>query len=452
MYASNNNGICIDTVTLSSGIEVLPSPIADFIISPLDGCKPLTGVDFINQSIAADFYNWDFSNGNTSNSFNANENFYNDGIYNISLRVSNSLGCVDSIFKSLEVFPKPIADFTFTNSDPCYQPTDLTFNNSSTGGSIYDWDFGNSQTSNIQNPTVSYVNPGIYNIGLIVENSFGCKDTIENSFEALQVPIADFVLSDDTICVGDSVIFISQSQYTDFINWDLSNGYTSNSFNFTYEFLDTTTVDVNLQAFSNNGCSDTIQVASSVVVINSPVADFYFTDSLDPFYILTGTLHLNNLSQNSTSYIWEFYNGDLFSDFNLQYEYQYSSEGNYPIILSAINACSLDTMMLYHKGIYESGVFVPNSIIPDEIDSDVNQFRPVAVGLRDYRFMIFDTFGNLIWEDSELDYEGKPMNSWYGDLDNNGNVLKQDVYIWKIVGTFKNGVKLNKTGTVTLIR
>jgi hypothetical protein len=150
--------------------------------------------------------------------------------------------------------------------------------------------------------------------------------------------------------------------------------------------------------------------------------------------------------------MWEFYNGDLFSDFNLQYEYQYSSEGNYPIILSAINACSLDTMMLYHKGIYESGVFVPNSIIPDEIDSDVNQFRPVAVGLRDYRFMIFDTFGNLIWEDSELDYEGKPMNSWYGDLDNDGNVLKQDVYIWKIVGTFKNGVKLNKTGTVTLIR
>jgi hypothetical protein len=44
------------------------------------------------------------------------------------------------------------------------------------------------------------------------------------------------------------------------------------------------------------------------------------------------------------------------------------------------------------------------------------------------------------------------MNSWYGDLDNDGNILKQDVYIWKIVGTFKNGVKLNKTGTVTLIR
>jgi len=452
MYASNNNGICIDTVALNSGIEVLPSPIADFIISPLDGCKPLIGVDFINQSIAADFYNWDFSNGNTSNSFNANENFYNDGIYNISLRVSNSLGCVDSIFKSLEVFPKPTADFTFTNTDPCYQPTELTFNNSSTGASIYDWDFGNSQSSNIQNPTVSYVNPGNYDIGLIVENLFGCKDTIEDSFEALQVPIADFTLSDDTICVGDSVIFISQSQYADFINWDLSNGYNSSFLNFIYEFLDTTTVDVNLQAFSINGCSDTIQVASSVVVINSPVADFYFTDSLDPFYILTGTLHLNNLSQNSTSYIWEFYNGDLFSDFNLQYEYQYSSEGNYPIILSAINACSLDTMMLYHKGIYESGVFVPNSIIPDEIDSDVNQFRPVAVGLRDYRFMIFDTFGNLIWEDTELDFEGKPMNSWYGDLDNDGNILKQDVYIWKVVGTFKNGVKLNKTGTVTLIR
>ena len=96
---------------------------------------------------------------------------------------------------------------------------------------------------------------------------------------------------------------------------------------------------------------------------------------------------------------------------------------------------------------------VPETVdLTDEIDSDVNQFRPVAVGLRDYRFMIFDTFGNLIWEDTELDFEGKPMNSWYGDLDNDGNILKQDVYIWKVVGTFKNGIKLNKTGTVTLIR
>ena len=109
-------------------------------------------------------------------------------------------------------------------------------------------------------------------------------------------------------------------------------------------------------------------------------------------------------------------------------------------------------MMLYHKVIYENGIFIPNAIIPDEIDSDVNQFRPVAVGLREYRLMIFDTFGNLIWEDSDLDFEGKPKNSWKGDLNKDGNILKQDVYVWKVVGTFKNGNKINKTGTVTLIR
>ena len=146
------------------------------------------------------------------------------------------------------------------------------------------------------------------------------------------------------------------------------------------------------------------------------------------------------------------FNGDILYDSVLNYDYQYNSESNYPIILSAINSCAVDTMILFHKVVYENGIFVPNTIIPDEIDPDVNQFRPVAIGLRDYKIMIFDTFGNLIWEDSDLDFEGKPVRSWKGDLNNNGVILKQDVYVWKVIGTFKNGNKINKTGTVTLIR
>jgi hypothetical protein len=108
--------------------------------------------------------------------------------------------------------------------------------------------------------------------------------------------------------------------------------------------------------------------------------------------------------------------------------------------------------MAFHKVFNEKGIFVPNAIIPDETDPDLNQFRPIAKGLKNYHIMIFDTFGNLIWEDKELDFEGKPSNSWYGDLDSDGNILKQDVYIYKVKGKYKDGNPILKTGTITIIR
>ena len=286
----------------------------------------------------------------------------------------------------------------------------------------------------------------------------------------MQVPIADFVLSDDTICVGDSVIFISQSQYTDFINWDLSNGYTSNSFNFTYEFLDTTTVDVNLQAFSNNGCSDTIQVASSIIVINPPIADFFIADTnYNPNFPFAGSLTFSNSSLNSDFYYWDFSNNDESYETNPTYEFNFNGLTTSNFILYAYNGCGYDTATLKYEINYEKGLFVPNAIYPDDLESGINTFNAVATGLYFFHIKIFDTYGNLLWESDALNDKGEPTGGWDGTF--NGKKLYQDVYVWKVEAIFKDkevwkgidrsndenlpGFYLNKifkTGTVTVIR
>ena len=66
------------------------------------------------------------------------------------------------------------------------------------------------------------------------------------------------------------------------------------------------TLDVSLYVFNDNGCNDSLAINNSAVSILSPIANFNFTDSLDPFFPLTGTLYLNNNSSNANSYIWEF--------------------------------------------------------------------------------------------------------------------------------------------------
>ncbi|MFH0893576.1 MAG: choice-of-anchor L domain-containing protein [Bacteroidota bacterium] len=63
--------------------------------------------------------------------------------------------------------------------------TTVNFTDLTTGSVQWYWDFGNGTTSNLQNPTVSYENPGVYNIMLIVTNANNCTDTIIKSIEIL---------------------------------------------------------------------------------------------------------------------------------------------------------------------------------------------------------------------------------------------------------------------------
>ena len=133
--------------SLSTSLEVLPSPTAAFDVNPDSGCQPLINVAFINQSLGADSYIWNFGNGNSSSSLNSTEQYFNSGNFQISLHVSNIHNCQDSAFSTIQVFPKPVADFLYTNSDPCIQPTQISTTNFSAGAVNYYWDFGNGQTS-----------------------------------------------------------------------------------------------------------------------------------------------------------------------------------------------------------------------------------------------------------------------------------------------------------------
>ena len=70
--------------------------------------------------------------------------------------------------------------------------------------------------------------------------------------------------------------------------------------------------------------------------------------------------------------------------------------------------------------------------------------------------------GNLLWESTALDAEGRPTEHWDGKYTKNGNQLPMDVYVWKASGVFKDGSiwqgmdygnGIPKTyGTVTIIK
>lgn len=116
---------------------------------------------------------------------------------------NNSYNCNLGIFKiNLEyIFPIASAPVPFI----CL-PDSVSFQNNSSGGNTYYWDFGDGDTSSLFNPTHVYADTGDYLVTLIVSDSTGCMppDTAELIIDVYR-PKLITIQPVDTICVGDTV-------------------------------------------------------------------------------------------------------------------------------------------------------------------------------------------------------------------------------------------------------
>ncbi|HZH85776.1 MAG TPA: PKD domain-containing protein [Brumimicrobium sp.] len=78
---------------------------------------------------------------------------------------------------SVEV-TEPIVDFIGTMNG-----MSVSFNSTPTGFDSYQWDFGDGNSSNLENPTHSYSNAGIYTVVLNVADTNGCHASLEKTLD-----------------------------------------------------------------------------------------------------------------------------------------------------------------------------------------------------------------------------------------------------------------------------
>ena len=93
------------------------------------------------------------------------------------------------------------ADFDVVSETQGCAPFVVEFTDISSGGTSWVWDFGNGFTSNEQNPTYVYSQPGFYTVSLTVSD--GTSSDIETKFSLIRVnpsPIADFSVDDEIGC------------------------------------------------------------------------------------------------------------------------------------------------------------------------------------------------------------------------------------------------------------
>ncbi len=290
----------------------------------------------INAGFAGSTYQW--NNGSTAQTITVS----NAGNYNVTITDAN--GCSGTVTNTVMVNVLPLADFTPNNvciNDPMLFHDISTINN----GSItsWNWNFGDGNVSQQQNPQHIYQSTGTWTVSLIVTSNSGCADTVTKNFSVYPLPTVNFIAANS--CQMQSVQFtdlssIAVGNLTGW-NWNFGDGNYSSQQNPSHPYQNPGTYFVTLNVTTAGGCSDSL--VKQVIVYPKPDANFTATQ-----ICLNSPTSFTNTSSVTggtiTNWLWDFGNGLLSAQQNPSYTYAAAGTYNVSLIITTSNGCS-DTII-----------------------------------------------------------------------------------------------------------
>ncbi len=302
---------CADTHT--AVVTVFSKPSASFTINAPSGCSPIAAT-FTNNSIGSTSFIWTFGDGASSNSSaTVISHIYTNSTLllqtnTVQLVAINSAGCRDSTSLNVQIYPKPIFNFTMVPSSGC-SPLNINFP-LVLGAVSYTWDYGDgSSLSNVANPSHTFTNSTIsdltYTVQLIASNAFSCIDTTYGYPVVYSNPLSNFAFTQTVGCSPLAVSFTNTSVSASTYLWKFGDGTTSTSPNSFHTYSNSSNVSnqsysCTLIAINSNGCKDSI--IQPILVYYNSKADFTVdTPSCSP-----KTLTFINTSLGAINFNWDF--------------------------------------------------------------------------------------------------------------------------------------------------
>jgi len=323
---------CSDTLIRINYIEIL-GPVANFTASANQPCLESV-IQFTDFSSNAISWNWNFGDGNISSLQNPSNTYQNTGQYTVSLIVKDSHGCKSNfaLVNPITVHPLPTAGFTASDTISC-TPFAVSFHNNSQNAISYLWDFGDGNTSTLQDPSHAYLNFGTYSVSMVATNQFGCSDTkLFNSIIANKTPVVNFSANNSGGCSPLNIAFTDSSTNIQNANyfWNFGNGITSSQQNPSAVFINPGLYSISLLITNSTGCKDSL--------VKTAFIEVYDFNPPEESTIKVVTV----ISDNSTSLSW---NKSLANDFSYYKIYRNDlATGNY-FPIGTINNSSETTFL-----------------------------------------------------------------------------------------------------------
>ncbi len=277
-------------------------------------------------------WSWNYGDGSPISSLtNPCHLFPDSGNFNVSLIVTDQLGCKDTVNQLVYVHPQPVVNFTYNNV--CVHDT-AKFTNLSLLAAGYVWDFGDASTSTQTNPGHLYSSADTFNVQLIAYTSFGCYDTLVQPIIIYPQPLADFNFLNNCFGVNSNFYDNSSVVYGNITGWSWNFGDnppgTSGVSNPSYLYNNHGSYNVTLITTTNFNCKDT--VIKTIYIHPLPQPDFTFQN-----ICVYDQAQFNNISQipygNIIAYQWDF--GDGNTSAQTSPSHSYNPFGMYTVKLVA---------------------------------------------------------------------------------------------------------------------
>lgn len=319
---------------------------------------------------------------------------------------------------------------------------EINFKNTSIGGLTYHWDFGvanlQSDTSNLFEPTFTYLDTGTYKVKLIVNPNSTCSDSITRYVKVYPSFKTDFNISGNpcpNTIINLNAQITNTAPPTTFYNWYSNGNLISNDANTTTSYTTSGKNFITLVAGNSKGCKDSIKKE-------------YVIDNFIPFAGNDTTIVVGEQIQFNASggsqYSWT-------PNLYLNVANIADPVGFYPMIdtilytvnITSSNGCiGADDIVV--RIVKQGSYFMPSGFTPNN-DGNNDRIRPILIGYTKLNyFSIYNRWGELLFNSKNIN------DSWDGTYKDQKCEL--GTYFYTISVTDRNNKIDNYKGDFILLR
>jgi len=431
---------CTDTVSYYT--KVNPMPVAGFKINSSAECLQGNSFTLSDTSTGKATWFWTMGNRDTSVGKTPVYSYKTPGTYKITQHVITDKGCADTTSKTVTVYPHSNLSFIVNSYGQCLKGNSFSFTGYGTNATsnITSWlyDFGDGQTSTLQNPTHTYSASGIYMVKLRTTTVNGCIDSISSNITVYPQPMPSFSVDKNSQCLnGNSFSFSDSSRISsgNIKTWiyDFGDGNGAISQNTSYSYKATGIYFVKLTTTSDNGCTETS--SKSISVHGEPQADYKINKTVQCFsgnhYAFTD----NSLSMDSVkNWSWNF--GDSTISMSQNPTHAYKNPGTYTVnFIAETGAGCTDKLSKKIK-------ILPKPKAAFTIGNKSQCLSGNSFSFTNKSLALLDTINSLAWNfgDGNISNLKNPVNSYTNAGQYNVNLII----------TTNNGCKDSILDTVTV--
>lgn len=367
-----------------------------------------------------------------------------------TLEVEDVNGCTSELLNQTVFQYEPLSVFASGSITIC--PGDdvvLAGEAAGEGPSAYSYEWTNDIDGSSLFGPVQNVNPNVTTIYTLTVSS-GCENTATTTVTVTTFPMPVPLISADVTegCEDLRVVFsaLSDPALVSTLRWDFGDGTIGTGWDVTHVYPDPDCYAVTLDLTTVDGCDISGSFNDFICVWPQPIADFEYLPNVPDLFNTVVSFY--NTSEFATDYEWSFGEGSTSTETNPTNNYPAVGNMTYDVeLIAKTDKGCADTT---HQKITIDElviVYIPNAFTPNS-DPFNQAFGPVFIpGFtpKDYHFMIFNRWGELIWESTDQ------SETWDGTYIN--GFVEDGTYVWEL--TFrenKSDKKYRNYGHVTIIK